>query len=873
MRHEQWVNEDARENVKLGVDKRGSAFSQEEQEEESKPTTDTCYKGHDEDVRDWRFHGYGEYFDRKRQLQKAQDERLCEEYEELGEKFRRVFEGCKVYINGRTDPDREQLRKEIVLHGGQFVQYLTKKSDVTHIVAQNLSAAKCIEFRNFKVVQPGWIGACVRIGKMLSWREYSVIVRSGDQPFLELPRNIEPQRSVSCKEPGFVEDFFSKSRLHRLSVWKADLHEKFLAKYLYTTPKVNLGLQNRICVFHIDFDCFFATVSAIKYRYQDADSSLPLAVSHGQHNSDVASCNYAARSYGVRNGMWVAEAKKLCPNLVCLPYAFAEYESASNKFYEVLQEFNKFDTVLPISVDEALGVINCNIGVESCEEICVELRKRVVQATGCRVSIGCAPSLVLARLALKRAKPDGYIMCVENTNDELKYPGTSNIYLRTRDDLFEQCMLRDLPGVGRSTAEKLIYDSGYKTTIAEVSKLFSRNDLIKRLGPSTGTKLAAFLQGKDDLESRIIQNPREYLSRKSISAEINWGLRFDSIHEIDSFIDEMVRYLAKRLSEKKLETSQVKLKIMRRSPHAAIEPVKYLGMGECDSYSKSSNLGVPTDNVGIITSEIKACFRILGCPPKDLRGLSVQMFKLSTCRTSKNQQMSLPFAVVKTLSTPSNRSTKPILGPPAKKRKQSYSPAREFFGLYNKSMQKALSHVMSGKLSTTLNDSFLEALPTDIADELRRDHAICKKASTSYLPKKRIGLVEGGYGQRDNCSIHLKSNTLMSPVLFQGLTRPKRIQQLIVPWISETIASNGPNKDDLKLFTSYLDKLCSAGPARLHLIVMIAQLISQQLKIHELHCERRSFQEWEEFLLKVVTIKLNQCRQQDKRNISISFDF
>src|SRR5690242_21881913 len=38
--------------------------------------------------------------------------------------------------------------------------------------------------------------------------------------------------------------------------------------------------------------------------------------------SEIASCNYPARKYGVKNGMWMKRALELCPDLKILPYDF-----------------------------------------------------------------------------------------------------------------------------------------------------------------------------------------------------------------------------------------------------------------------------------------------------------------------------------------------------------------------------------------------------------------------------------------------------------------------------------------------------------------------------------------------------------------------
>lgn len=52
--------------------------------------------------------------------------------------------------------------------------------------------------------------------------------------------------------------------------------------------------------------------------------------------SEVASCNYEARKAGVRNGMYLGPALKLCPNLKTIPYDFEGYKEVSYKLYDIV---------------------------------------------------------------------------------------------------------------------------------------------------------------------------------------------------------------------------------------------------------------------------------------------------------------------------------------------------------------------------------------------------------------------------------------------------------------------------------------------------------------------------------------------------------
>lgn len=60
----------------------------------------------------------------------------------------------------------------------------------------------------------------------------------------------------------------------------------------------------------------------------------PLCVSHSASSKgagEVSSANYEARAFGVKAGMFIAEAKRLCPDMIVMPYFFEKYEAISEK--------------------------------------------------------------------------------------------------------------------------------------------------------------------------------------------------------------------------------------------------------------------------------------------------------------------------------------------------------------------------------------------------------------------------------------------------------------------------------------------------------------------------------------------------------------
>ncbi|MCJ1397679.1 deoxycytidyl transferase [Xylographa trunciseda] len=420
--------------------------------------------------------------------------------------------------------------------------------------------------------------------------------------------------------PGFLKQYYEESRLHHLSAWKADLKSQLQA--LASEKSASQKLQRRPpgarrYILHVDFDSFFAAVSLRKCP-QYADK--PAVVAHGGGSgSEIASCNYPARKFGVKNGMWMKTAQQLCPDLKVLPYDFKAYEDASRDFYNA--SMNTGGIVQSVSVDECLidislicvdagghegkAVAEGSIWREQAkaDDIALNLREQVKEKTGCAVSIGIGGNILLAKVATRRAKPAGQYQI--KPDEVLEFLGALAV--------------QDLPGVAWSIGGKL-EEIGIKLVkdIRETSK----EKLITTLGPKTGQKLWDYSRGIDRVEVG------EQVVRKSVSAEVNWGIRFVTQEQADEFVQSLCDELHKRLMNEGVRGLQFTMKIMRKSPDAPLDPPKHLGHGKCDTFNKSVILGVATNAKEVLGREAISIMRGWGFPPGELRGIGVQMTKL-----------------------------------------------------------------------------------------------------------------------------------------------------------------------------------------------------------------------------------------------------
>ena len=84
------------------------------------------------------------------------------------------FLGVVILVNGYTYPDAETLHRVLHRHGGDLEKYETSR--VTHIIAENLSAAKANVYkqrtRPRPICKPSWIVDSVAAQKLLPYQDY-----------------------------------------------------------------------------------------------------------------------------------------------------------------------------------------------------------------------------------------------------------------------------------------------------------------------------------------------------------------------------------------------------------------------------------------------------------------------------------------------------------------------------------------------------------------------------------------------------------------------------------------------------------------------------------------------------------------------------
>ena len=155
-------------------------------------------------------------------------------------------------------------------------------------------------------------------------------------------------------------------------------------------------------IVHIDGDAFFTSCEEALHPELKGKPVIT-----GGERGIVACANYAAKGAGVKRGVPLHEAKKICPGLIILPSDYETYSLFSRRLFSVMRRFT--DRVEEYSVDEAFADIT---GMRralraSYETIAANMQKEITRELGLTVSVGLSLTKVLAKVASKHRKPNG----------------------------------------------------------------------------------------------------------------------------------------------------------------------------------------------------------------------------------------------------------------------------------------------------------------------------------------------------------------------------------------------------------------------------------------------------------------------------------
>ena len=256
-----------------------------------------------------------------------------------------------------------------------------------------------------------------------------------------------------------------------------------------------MGERKRI-IFHLDMDHFFTAVEEREHpQYKGKPVVVGADPKGGKGRGVVSTSNYEARKAGVRSGMPISRAWKLCPEAIYLPVNFPLYTRVSNEIMEIARKHaDKFEQW---GIDEAFLDVTSKVkNYEEAGALARQIKKEIYEREKLTCSIGVGPNKLVAKMASDFQKPDGLTVVKDDDVEKFLAP----------------LPVRKLLWVGRKTEQKLKL-MGIKT-IGDLSRC-DPTVLTEKFGIA-GTQMYLMANGIDHSE---VEERGEV---KSISRELTF---------------------------------------------------------------------------------------------------------------------------------------------------------------------------------------------------------------------------------------------------------------------------------------------------------------------------------------------------------------
>lgn len=351
----------------------------------------------------------------------------------------------------------------------------------------------------------------------------------------------------------------------------------------------------------IDMDAFFASVE------QQCNPSLrgkPIAVIGSSRRTVITTCSYEARAFGVKTGMNIYEARKLCPHLILVIGNNQKYTYTCKKMADLYRRYTPLVEVY--SVDEAfLDLTGSHHLFGGPLKIGKELKQEIKETFGINATVGVSHNKLMAKLAAELSKPDG---------------------LRglTKEDVPE--VLENLPpqelwGIGKKLAQRL--DAlGIKTCgqlgRASVSRLKTHFGII-------GYRLKAMGLG---IDSTPVSPDMD--ATKSVGHSMTLPRDIIDLDTIQSYILKLSEMVGRRARKHKLIGTVVTITVRYKS---------------FETFSRQKKLSSPTNDTHRIyrtaldilrTIRLREAVRLLGVSLSHVTDDPGQMFILKECQRRRD---------------------------------------------------------------------------------------------------------------------------------------------------------------------------------------------------------------------------------------------
>jgi len=295
--------------------------------------------------------------------------------------------------------------------------------------------------------------------------------------------------------------------------------------------------------------------TAVEEREHPEYKGKPVVVGadpkEGKGRGVVSTSNYEARKAGVRSGIPISRAWKLCSEAVYLPPNFPLYIKVSNEIMKIARRYaDKFEQW---GIDEAFLDVSTRVkDFLEAAALARQLKHEVKEKENLTCSIGVGPNKLIAKIASDYQKPDGLTVVKEDEAEAFLAP----------------LPVRRLLWVGRKTETKLKIMGIY--TIGDLAR-YDPTLLAEAFGVM-GTQMHLSARGIDrsEVEART--------EVKSISHETTFEEDTDDAEAVLETLNGLAAGVAKEVAEQRLffKTVTVKVRYANFETHTRSKTLPYI---------------------------------------------------------------------------------------------------------------------------------------------------------------------------------------------------------------------------------------------------------------------------------------------------------
>ena len=301
----------------------------------------------------------------------------------------------------------------------------------------------------------------------------------------------------------------------------------------------------------VDLNSYFASV---EQQVRPELRGRPVGVVPMMADTTVCiAASYEAKAFGVRTGTIVADAKRMCPEIVLVEGRHEIYTEYHHRVVEAVESCVPVTAVC--SIDEmACRLIGRERPLLNAINLGARVKRTIRENVGecLRSSVGLATNRYLAKVASDMEKPDGLVA----------------LPLDILPEALHQLTLRDLPGIGART-EKHLNEKGIRTMDDLLA--LDREHTGEMWGSVWGERLFHWLQGEDcemgELEHQKSISHSHVLAPEMRDAEKAWAVAHKLLHKA-----------AMRLRSAGLWASHIGLAIGFAVPRSEGTPVSRFGV-------------------------------------------------------------------------------------------------------------------------------------------------------------------------------------------------------------------------------------------------------------------------------------------------------